>query len=71
METAAKGKWESKASEWIKCPIQKCKFGFKAPRALTKYIEERLYAHLYKYHRKPEIIEGILILAGLKEDLEE
>ncbi len=70
MEKAATRKWENKVSELIKCPIKTCKFSFRAPRALTDMVEQRLYSHLYRCHRKNELIKGILILAGLK-DLEE
>jgi len=77
MEPAAKEKWESKATELFKCPIKNCEYSFRVPRALLvgahrrKFVEDRVYVHLYKFHRKPEIIKGILILAGLTEDLEE
>ena len=72
METAASETWVNKASELIKCPIKTCKFSFRCMHtALKSMVEDRLYSHLYRAHNKSDLIKGILILAGLKEDIEE
>ena len=56
----------------MKCPIPSCCFETRSSKIDDKTTAlDRLYGHLHTSHRKPEIIKAILILAGLKEDLEE
>ena len=67
METAAK-LIRLSSDNRFKCPIPDCDYAFKGHT--NKRALEKVYHHLYKAHRKSEVIRGILILSGL-QDLED